>query len=78
VNTLGWGTNGDGLIPIPKAVEVSSSSSLEAASELDEGGSERIGKAVGKVGRCISSFELLRTRSDSLSLSSYSSWLLLA
>ena len=60
-------------MPIPRAVELSSSSSLEAASELDDSGAERADNAAGSVGRAISSFELLRTRSDSLSLSSYSS-----
>lgn len=65
-------------MPIPRAVEVSSSSSLDVASELDEGSGDRSAIAAGIVGWFISSFELLSTRSDSLSLSSYSSWLLLA
>jgi hypothetical protein len=73
--TFGCGTNGDGLMPIPKAVEVSSSSSLSASSEWGEGG---IGSNEDRAGRLISSFELLIGGSDSLSLSSYSSWLLLA
>jgi hypothetical protein len=73
--TLGCGTNGDGLIPIPKAVEVSSSSSLSASSEWVDRG---MGSREGRTGRLISSLELLIGGSDSLSLSSYSSWLLLA
>jgi hypothetical protein len=74
LNTFGCGTNGDGLIPIPRAVEVSSSSSsLEASSSEWEGA----GNGARRAGP-ISSLELLIGGSDSLSLSSYSSWLLLA
>jgi hypothetical protein len=64
-------------MPIPRAVDASSSpSSLEAASASEWEGSADSGAR--RAGRLISSFELLRLGSGSLSLSSYSSWLLLA
>lgn len=78
MNALGWGTNGDELTRIPRAVELSSSSS----SSLDGAASEAVGPARRNNGSrgCVvmSSLELVITRSDSLELSSYSSWLLLA
>lgn len=57
---------------VPKAVEFSSSSmSDDASSDVDDAGGA--GLSYGDIWATRPSFELLRKRSDSLSLSSYSS-----
>jgi hypothetical protein len=58
----------------PNAVELSSSSLDSATSEGDDVPGKK--DICGRPCPARSSFELLKTRSDSLSVSSYSSWLL--
>lgn len=70
---FGCGVNTRSSLTRPRAVEFSSSSSSESApSEA----SDVVRRITGFGWLEMSSFELFMTRSDSLSLSSYSSWLL--